>query len=212
MADPVSCSDHPALKQPYTLGPLVQTTTITPLEDFFAQFASLNLGFSYREDSTAHNNFNRLRRVFQWGNNSTELLAARVDFHDALALQFNFIFGTDSDLGAWQNLCSVIDITPVPDVIDECKRLVWDAHVNIVDLLETARTGERVRKFANLEELRRYTQNPKKRFPKKTAYAGGLLKELLREIFNPYLGRRRNGSEKKKRRKARKRAAAMQSS
>lgn len=90
------------------------------------------------------------------------------------------------------------------------EKLVWDAHVNLVDLVECARTGKRVRKFATLEELRAYTMNPnlKKVFPKKSAYAGGLLKELLREIINPYYGRRRNGSEKRKRRKARKQAAA----
>jgi hypothetical protein len=91
-------------------------------------------------------------------------------------------------------------------------KLVWDAHVNIVDLLESARTGAPVQKFATLEDLREYTMEPEKRFPKKSAYTGGLLKELLREIFNPYFGRRRNGSEKRKRRKARKKAAAMPSS
>lgn len=91
-------------------------------------------------------------------------------------------------------------------------KLVWDAHVNIVDLLETARTGAPVQKFATLEDLRAYTKKLGNIFPKKSAYAGGLLKELLREIFRPYFGRRRNGSEKRKRRKARKQAAAMQSS
>ncbi|KAI9455838.1 hypothetical protein HD554DRAFT_230253 [Boletus coccyginus] len=181
-----------------------------PLEDFFAHFANLNLGFTYSENSTAHDNFARLRRVFH--DDSTAMTIARVDFNDALAQQFNFIYGTDSDLGAWQNLCSVIDLTPTPDDIKECQKLVWDAHVNIVDLLETARTGEPVQKFATLEDLRAYTlEDPDHRiFPKETAYAGGLLKDLLREICKPYFGKRRNGSEKRKRRKARKQAAAIQ--
>lgn len=86
---------------------------------------------------------------------------------------------------------------------------VWDAHVNIVDLLEAARTGKPVRKFDTLEDLRQYTLRPGKRFPKESAYTGGLLRELLREIINPYFGRRQNGSAK---RKARRQAAAMQSS
>ncbi|KAF8550367.1 hypothetical protein OG21DRAFT_1605929 [Imleria badia] len=189
-----------------------EPTPSAPLEDFFAQFANLSLGFTYSENSTAHDNFRRLREAFQWDKDSTSLATVRVDFHDALVQQFNFIFGADSDLSAWQNLCSVIDITPVPDDIEECKRLVRDAHVNIVDLLETARTGGRVQKFADLEALRRYTKKPGKMFPKESAYAGGLLKELLREIFNPYFGGRRNGSEKRKRRKARKQANATQSS
>ena len=90
-------------------------------------------------------------------------------------------------------------------------KLVWDAHVNIVDLLKSTRTGAQVQKFANLEELRAYTKKPGKVFPKESAYVGGLLKDLLREIFRPYFGKRRNGSENRKRRKARKQAAAMQS-
>lgn len=81
------------------------------------------MGFTYNENSTAHNNFARLRRVFQWDKNSTTLAAVRVDFKDALVQQFNFIYGSDNDLGAWQNLCSAIDITPVPDDLDECKRV-----------------------------------------------------------------------------------------
>ncbi|KAH0828911.1 hypothetical protein J3R83DRAFT_2330 [Lanmaoa asiatica] len=178
--------------------------TSTPLEDFFAQFASL--GFTYKENRTAHNNFKRLRKVSRWDKDSMQISAIRLGFNDALVQQFNFIYGTDSDLGAWQNLCEVIDIRPIPDNIEECQRLVWDAHVNIVDLLETARTGQPVRKFANLEELRAYTMRTGRFIYKESAYKGGLLKDLLREIINPYFGRRRNGSSKKKGRRARKQA------
>lgn len=95
----------------------------TPLDDFFTQFASLNLGFAYSVNSTAHNNFRHLREAFQWDNNSRELRIARLDFNDALVQQFNFIFGTNSDLAAWQNLCEVIGITPIPQDISECKRV-----------------------------------------------------------------------------------------
>ncbi|KAG8220562.1 hypothetical protein J3R82DRAFT_3295 [Butyriboletus roseoflavus] len=197
----------------------------TPLEDFFAQFA--NLGFTYSKNNTAHNNFKRLRKASQWDKNSTALTVARVEFNDALVQEFNFIYGTDSDLAAWQNLCEAIDILPIPDNIEECQKVsparveqaqiadtylkrVWDAHVNIVDLLESARTGTRVQQFTTLEELRVYTKQQGKMFPKESAYTGGLLKELLREIINEYFGKRRNGSAKRKRRKARRQAAAMQ--
>lgn len=96
----------------------------TPLEDFFAQFASLNIGFTYTENSTAHNNFQRLRRVIQEDNSAAlSVSVARVDFNDAMVNQFNFIFGTSSDLESWQNLCSAIDITPIPDDIKECRRV-----------------------------------------------------------------------------------------
>ena len=103
-------------------------STPEPLEDFFAQFAALGLGFSYSENSSAHDNFNRLREAFQWDKGSTELSVARIDFNDALVQQFNFVYGTDDDLEAWQNLCSVIDITPIPDDIKDCKRVRFFAH------------------------------------------------------------------------------------
>jgi len=86
-------------------------------------------------------------------------------------------------------------------------QLVWDTHVNLVDLVDTARIGTPIRLFASLEELTAYTVRTGKFFPKNNAYQGGLLKELLREILNPYFGKRRNGSAKRKERKKKKRAA-----
>lgn len=93
----------------------------TPLEDFFAQFA--NLGFIYKKNSTAHSNFKRLCKASKWDKNSAALLTTRVDFNDALVQEFNVIFGTDSNLEAWQKLCLVIDILPVPDDINECQKV-----------------------------------------------------------------------------------------
>jgi hypothetical protein len=84
---------------------------------------------------------------------------------------------------------------------------VWDTHVNLVDLVDAARIGTPVRLFASLEELITYTIRTGKLFPKENAYQGGLLKELLREIRNPYFGKRRNGSAKRKDRKRKLRAA-----
>lgn len=88
---------------------------------------------------------------------------------------------------------------------------VWDAHVNIVDLIDAVGTGRPVRQFNTLDELATYTKNKDRFFPKENAYQGGLLKELLREIVNPYFGKRRNGSQKRKARKARQREAAAAS-
>jgi hypothetical protein len=52
-----------------------------------------------------------------------------------------------------------------------------------VDLVERARSGKRVQVFPNLEKLRGYTIDTGKFFPKENAYAGGVLKYLLREIL-----------------------------
>ena len=202
----------------------------TPLEVFFAQFA--NLGFEYRGSATALNNFERLQEVSRWGDDSEDLREALYDFNNALTRQFNVTIGTETDLPSWQNLCRLIDITPVPDTIQECRRVrvyfhvskrglgrsklmccfdfqrVRDSHVNIVDLLESARTGNPVRKFRTVEELSVYTISTRRIFPKGSAYAGGLLKELLREIFKHGNPRQNGGARRRRRRRARRRAAA----
>ena len=62
-------------------------------------------------------------------------------------------------------------------------------YVNLVDLVDTGRTGQCVTQFRNLEELQEYTMGSGKFFPKESAYAGGMLKFLLREILNKHAGR-----------------------
>jgi hypothetical protein len=59
-----------------------------------------------------------------------------------------------------------------------------------VDLVETRHTGRAVDVFDSLEELRDYTISTLKYFPKESAYAGGVLKFLLREILH----KRRRGA------------------
>ena len=54
-------------------------------------------------------------------------------------------------------------------------------HVNLVDLVDTS--GVQAELFCSLEELREYTIESGKFFPKESAYAGGILKFLLREIL-----------------------------
>ena len=75
-------------------------------------------------------------------------------------------------------------------------------NVNLSDLLDTTRQGTRVHVFASEEELRVYTKKTGRIFPKEEAYAGGLLKYLLREIFGTYHGKRgKNGFIPRKREK-----------
>jgi hypothetical protein len=65
---------------------------------------------------------------------------------------------------------------------------VRQTHVNLIDLVDTPRTGNEVRVFGSLKKLQDYTIANKKYFPKEDAYAGGLLRFLLREINRPYEG------------------------
>lgn len=76
-------------------------------------------------------------------------------------------------------------------------------HVNLCDLLDTTRQRSEVKVFSSSNELRLYTINTGKFFPKVDAYAGGLLKYLLREITGTYEGNR-TMEERKRMNKGRK--------
>lgn len=67
-------------------------------------------------------------------------------------------------------------------------------HVNLCDLLDSTRQRSRVRIFSSELELRWFTIRTGNFFPREHAYAGGLLKYLLREITGEYLGSRVQGS------------------
>jgi hypothetical protein len=68
-----------------------------------------------------------------------------------------------------------------------------NVHVNLVDLVDTS--GQVVELFSSLQELREYTINTGKYFPRESAYAGGVLKFLLRDILKSGGQRRRTYHE-----------------
>ena len=126
---------------------------------------------------------------------------------------FNQKFGEDVEVKrAWLFLCTVIGVKPIPNTIEGMKEVsqavqsamedhepqtqtnalqaVLDTHLNLSDLLDSVRTGSPVKIFATHADLVDYTRNQGRYFPKEDAYAGGLLKYLLREIDNTYHGRR----------------------
>ena len=79
-------------------------------------------------------------------------------------------------------------------------------HVNLVDLVDTWRVEDPVGIFGTLEELRVYTCETGNVFDRESAYAGGVLSFLLREITGTYHGirvgsRRGKGNRRGKARK-----------
>ena len=113
-------------------------------------------------------------------------------FKSAMVQQFNDLYGTDEeDLNSWQNLCHILNIELVPEGLKECHKVnicpfgiaetdddqrVRQTHVNLVDLVDTPRTGVSVKVFPNLKKLQDYTIKSEKYFPKEDAHAGGLLR------------------------------------
>lgn len=60
--------------------------------------------------------------------------------------------------------------------------------VNICDLVDMRHTGEPVEIFPSERRLATYSKKSGNIYPKKNAYAGGLLRYLLRHIEYPRLG------------------------
>ncbi|KAG1899050.1 uncharacterized protein F5891DRAFT_954781 [Suillus fuscotomentosus] len=175
-----------------------------PLAAFFAQFAS----FPFNENQSSHKNFDRLVKVLKCDVKDPQgrIALAREGFKDALVHEFNARFGTDNSISNWQYLCGVLRVDPVPNSVKRCRKCVWDVHVNLVDLVDSQRTGKPVKLFASLEDLRAYTHHTRNTFPKETrAYQGGLLRAITRTYFRrPGHG---PGSAKKKERKKKQKAA-----
>ncbi|KDQ53377.1 hypothetical protein JAAARDRAFT_197531 [Jaapia argillacea MUCL 33604] len=129
----------------------------------------------------------------------SEKSRARRLLKDALTLQFNEIYGTDAgDIDSWRNLCQILEIAPIPEDLDACRGVVKATHVNIVDLIDTPNTGDRVGKFPSEFRLSEYTKATGKYFPRDNAYAGGLLRYLLRRIDNPPAERVKTRRRKRK--------------
>ncbi|KAI8956720.1 hypothetical protein F5Y11DRAFT_364915 [Daldinia sp. FL1419] len=151
-----------------------------PIDDFFAQYPE----FNYDEKVPLWVEFRLLCEHYGWSKESPRRIEARRRFKEAMISEFGKLYGTNnSSLSSWQKLCRVLEISPIPEDIKSCRKDVLSVHVNLVDLVDCHRTGERVRKFPNLRELREYTQLSEKYFPAIEAKAKGPLKYLLRHIL-----------------------------
>ncbi|KAH7162403.1 hypothetical protein B0J13DRAFT_9682 [Dactylonectria estremocensis] len=148
-----------------------------PMSEFFSRYP----GFRYRRDAPFWAEFRRMSKHYKWNNYQRREHVE--DFKTAMTKQFNNTFGTDEEsLDAWQELCRTIGIG-VPNTLKEARLRVQRTHVNLVDLVESPTTGQKAKIFPTVEALRKYTIDEKKIFPRDEAYAGGLLKTLLRQIF-----------------------------
>ncbi|KAI9892860.1 MAG: hypothetical protein M1814_001019 [Vezdaea aestivalis] len=160
---------------------------------FFAQFPQ----FDYQTNASSSKEFYRICDQFGWERDDTDRQEAHDGFKVELVQTFNNLFGTDEkDLQSWQEIYVALDISPPPQNIPKAKRTLKKKFINLVDLVDTQKTGKSVEQFQSLDELRDYTIKTGKFSPRDSAYAGGLLKFLLREILGSYAGRKR-GSKRR---------------
>jgi len=78
--------------------------------------------FDYDREAEVITEFKRLCREKQW--DQEERRDVKDDLRDALVERFNEIYGTnENDLEAWKKLCKDVQVDPVPNTLDECKKV-----------------------------------------------------------------------------------------
>lgn len=104
------------------------------------------------------------------------------------------------DMTGYQSLCKDVGI-PVGDSIENCQRRLKATLVNIPDLINVRRTGQKVKIWDDFEEFRSYTLgDPTKMIHKEEAKAGrGYLASLLQRLI--IRGSRLSRLQRRRRRK-----------
>ncbi|KAJ5184207.1 hypothetical protein N7492_001823 [Penicillium capsulatum] len=151
-------------------------------QSYFARFPA----FQIAATTPAIAEFNRLANQMNWREGSKRYKRERSKFFES---EFGIQFGTDaSNLANWQALCLELEIKSPIQSISQCRKLnifkaLAKVHVNLVDIVDSRRTGKKVKFFASPKALRKYTIETEKIFPKSAAKKDGFLKSLLRGIF-----------------------------
>ncbi|PPR06936.1 hypothetical protein CVT24_011007 [Panaeolus cyanescens] len=160
-----------------------------PLAEFFHQYR--DEGFFYDRTQSAPDEFERLCEFLEFPDDLDErrelyeYREARREYNAALTNQFNHIYGTRVDrYDAWHDLCSRVGVIDIPDTIRGCKAIIRETHVNLVDLTEAISNDSTVETFDTEYELREYTIETRKIFPRANIHSGDLLRFLLRKIFS----------------------------
>ncbi|KAM0253636.1 hypothetical protein ACHAQJ_007211 [Trichoderma viride] len=147
---------------------------------FFAKYPQ----FDYNPHGESWSEYSRLVQFFGWKNGSKKERPARNHFRKAIVGQFTHLYGADENkLDTLQLLCEKIRISPIPNTITSCKAAISKVHVNIIDFVDSERTGNPVPTFSSFEKFRDYTLKHRKIFPKEEAKSNSLLRYLLRPVF-----------------------------
>ncbi|KAF8536815.1 hypothetical protein BDD12DRAFT_933507 [Trichophaea hybrida] len=132
------------------------------INEFFAKYSY----FPYNRTAPFWSEWRRLRRVSMWPpriprdekdkqrevreereRKSPETRIARekheaawTAFRIAVVEDFGPMFGhEENDLVAWGKLCETVGISPIPESLDDRRKNIMQAHVNLVDMHECAR-------------------------------------------------------------------------
>ena len=154
-----------------------------PIETYFARFPSFTYipGPDWRQLRA----FYDLADHFGWDDKRKRRERAQLKAAWVGIVETEF---QGSTLQHYQGLCQDLRIRNVPDTVAECKEMLKGVFVNIVDLVQYRRDRDRgvmtrkPRKFGTLEELRRYSEEERKYYPRDNAKS-----EMLRELLQVLL-------------------------
>ncbi|KAF8243171.1 hypothetical protein K440DRAFT_669816 [Wilcoxina mikolae CBS 423.85] len=160
--------------------------------------ASCKSNFRSLDDLLWHQ-FHKLCKTYGWPttkadreadkNPRSEQKLAWKAFRIAVVQAFGATFGTaDDDIDAWGRLCRAAGVKSIPKDLEGRRKAVLNPHINLIDLHECGRMGQRAQIFKKEQDLVEYTQDTGRKFPLEEAYQDALLHYLLREIDNDYLG------------------------
>jgi hypothetical protein len=150
-----------------------------PIANYFAQYPTFN--FRPSADWRQKDAFNALAQQEQWTQSHR---ATQWEQFKSLWAQVAEIEFSGNALSHYQTLCEDLDIYPVPESITTCRSALTSVFVNIVDLVQyrkdrrAGRWSPKATRFRNLHDLKKYSMDEKKWYPKETAKA-----EMLRDLL-----------------------------
>lgn len=113
------------------------------------------------------------------------MMEARETFQVALIEQFNRYYGEDAeDFSNWRRLCQVLGLK-APGTMKSCRKLVKSTHVNLIDLIDAFGNGKQVTLHKSEKDLREYTRQTERYFPRERIGRDGVLRYLRRRIVAP---------------------------
>ncbi|KAJ5458578.1 hypothetical protein N7475_009966, partial [Penicillium sp. IBT 31633x] len=146
--------------------------------------------FRYDPTLSSSESFAQLKSFHGWGRNDPEERSAWGRYQSALVEEVELWYGAEDDLDSWHSLCRSLGIQPLPVTCGQGVRRTRGLFVNIIDLIEWARSENQnipVRRFPNLQVLREYSRRTNRIFPSSSLdeYHGGnvVLRHLLRFIY-----------------------------
>jgi hypothetical protein len=151
-----------------------------PIESYFSGFSPVR--HRSTNDWRQLQRFNALCKRERWNKEKRNAEYKRLQQAWTEAVESEF---EGSSILHYQLLCGDLQIDPIPEIVAECKSQLREVFVNLVDLMEYRRNGRRglkPKRFAALEQLKEYSSEERKYYPKQNAKAE-MLKELLKELL-----------------------------